>query len=178
MAGALVVCVLFSVRAYDRSHTWRGVPHFMGEAERNYPDGLSAMTRRASRAAAAGQADIAVAALDAAHARGYNRLDHLLGDPNYQRISEDPGLKALIERWAQEWLEMMQRDGTSSQIEMRVIAQAQIVLGDLKAAETAILRAIEVGGPRDADVQNDLAQIRRHMRLEELRKERGMRSQN
>ena len=78
-------------------------------------------------------------------------------------------LQTSIEQWAEEWLELMQRSETPSQIELRVIAQAQIVLGNLAAAETAILRAIEVGGPKDEDVQNDLAQIRRHLRLEKLR---------
>ena len=170
-SGAVVLCVLFSVRAHARSHTWRGVPFFMGEAERNYPNGLSAMTRKASRAAAAGQAELAIAALNAAHARGYNRLDHLLGDPNYHRISGDPGFKELVALWAEEWLVLMQHSDTPSQIELRVIAQAQIVLGDLEAAEIAILRAIEVGGPKDEDVQNDLAQIQRQMRLQRLRSE-------
>jgi hypothetical protein len=172
-SAVAVVCVLFALRANGRSHTWRGVPYFMGEAERNYPDGLSAMTRKASRAAAANQPDVAVAALNAAHARGYNRLDHLLGDPNYHRISQDPAFMALIEQWAQEWLVLMQKSAVPSQIELRVIAQAQIVLGDLDAAETAILRAIEVGGPKDEDVQKDLAEIRRHKRLEKLRRARG-----
>ena len=130
------------------------------------------MTRKASRAAAAGQAELAVSALNAAHARGYNRLDHVLGDVNYQRISADPGFKALLEQWAEEWLELMQRSETPSQMEFRVIAQAQIVLGDLEAAEAAILRAIEVGGPKDADVENDLARIRRHIRLEAVRNKR------
>jgi hypothetical protein len=172
-SAVAVVCVLFALRANGRSHTWRGVPYFMGEAERNYPDGLSAMTRKASRAAAANQPDVAVAALNAAHARGYNRLDHLLGDPNYRRISQDPAFMALIEQWAQEWLVLMQKSAVPSQIELRVIAQAQIVLGDLDAAEAAILRAIEVGGPKDEDVQKDLAEIRRHKRLERLRSARG-----
>ena len=167
-AGCIVAfCLLFSLRAYQRSHTWRGVPYFMAEAERNYPNGLSALTRKASRAAAAGQAEAAVRSLNAAHERGYNRLDHVLGDPNYQRISETPEFQALVARWAEEWLVQMQQSEDPSQIELRVIAQAQILLGDLEAAERAILRAIEVGGPKDDDVQNDLAQIRRHLRMQQ-----------
>ena len=171
--GAVVLCLLFSFRAYARSHTWISVEHFMGEAERNYPNGLSAMTRKASRAAAAYKADEAVAALNAAHARGYNRLDQVLGDPNYQHISEDEGFKALLEEWAQEWLEMIQSREAPAQVELRVIAQAQIVLGDLKAAEAAIVRAIELGGAKDAEVAQDLLNIRRYIRLEELRNKRG-----
>ena len=66
---------------------------------------------------------------------------------------------------------MIQSREAPAQVELRVIAQAQIVLGDLKAAEAAILRAIELGGAKDAEVADDLVKIRRHMRLEALRNE-------
>ena len=61
---------------------------------------------------------------------------------------------------AREWLERIQRNPRPSQIELRGIAQAQIVLGDLDAAVEAIERALAVDGPIEEDLRRDLVNLR------------------
>ena len=169
LAVTLGLLGVFVARTYQRAHVWRAAHFFMADAERNYPDGAAAKTRQAHRAAAEGDVEGAVRALRAARARGYNRLDHLLADPAYRPLMGDPRFRALMFEMANEWLERLSRNDDPSQDELRVIAQAQIVLDDLPAAERAMERALRVGGPVNDKVRSELEEIRRQMRLRGIR---------
>ena len=141
----------------------------MADVERNYPQGTAAKTNRATRAAQAGDAAAAVALLKQAHDRGYNRLDHLLM-PTYARIQNDPAFGQLKKQWAREWIERLSANPQPSQLELRVIAQAHVVLGDLMAARQEIIRAIDAGGPITGDLEQDLAELERSIRFSRLRR--------
>ena len=167
MALAAAVVVLFSVQSWERAHVWQKLEFFMFEAARNYPDGVVARTRRASRAAKGGDAAEAIASLRAARSRGYNRIDNIFRDPAYQVISRDEAFQAFMEEWAQEEITRLQASGAPSQIELRVIAQIYIVLEDLPMAEKTIRRALEVEGPIEEELRFDLKQIRRHREIRE-----------
>ena len=171
IAAALWI-VVFAARSFDRAHVWRSPGVLMADVERNYPDGTAAKTNRATRAALVGDAATAVALLEQAHARGYNRLDHLLL-PSYARIQNDPAFDQLKRQWAREWIERLSASGSPSQLELRVIAQAHVVLGDLEAARRDILRAIETGGPISEDLRDDLAELDRSIRFSRLRRRNG-----
>lgn len=166
-AGALAVLVLlgFAVRTYDRASVWETPFGFMTDAELHYPDGAAAKTRQARRAALSGDVQGAVDALNAARARGYNRLDHLLHDPAYAEAMNDPAFHAMIVEMANEWLQRLGENEDPSQMELRLIAQAYIVVGDMEAALRASERALEVGGPLDDRVREDLEELHRHFRL-------------
>ena len=156
----VVLVIAFGFRANARARYWQSAHLLMADAELNYPEGAAAKTRQARRAALAGDIDGVVEALRAAQQRGYNRLDHLLNDPAYARIQGDPSFRALLDDMAREWLERIQRNPRPSQIELRVIAQAQIVLGDLDAAVEAIERALAVDGPIEDDLRQALVNLR------------------
>jgi hypothetical protein len=167
MAIALGVGIFFSVQTWERAHVWQKLEFFMAEAARNYPDGVVARTRQASRAARGGNTSEAIASLRAARARGYNRIDNIFRDPAYQVIGQDPAFTAFMDAWANEEILRLQANSAPSQIELRVIAQIYIVLDDLPRAEETVLQAIEIEGPIGEDLQTDLEQIRRHRRIQE-----------
>ena len=160
LATALLILV-FAMRSFDRAYVWRAPFFVMADAEKNYPQGTAAKTRQATRAALVGDADTAVAALRAAYARGYNRLDHLLG-PQYNRIQDDAAFMALKREMAREWVDRVEVRPSPSQVELRAAAQGYVVLGQLDAAVRAIERALEVGGPVDEEIlHRDLERMER-----------------
>ena len=160
LATALLILV-FAMRSFDRAYVWRAPFFVMADAEKNYPQGTAAKTRQATRAALVGDAETAVAALRAAYARGYNRLDHLLG-PQYNRIQDDAAFMALKREMAREWVDRVEVRPSPSQVELRAAAQGYVVLGQLDAAVRAIERALEVGGPVDEEIlHRDLERMER-----------------
>jgi hypothetical protein len=176
-AGAAVVLGavwlgLFAWRSYERAHVWRSAHLVMADAERNYPDGTAAKTRQAVRAARAGDIETTVALLRQAHARGYNRLDHLLQEPAYAPYRDDPRFHALLVEFADGMIEHLGRSSSPSQLELHVMALAHEVRGDRAGALRALERALEVGGPIDAQIERDLAALRRQERLRERAAER------
>jgi hypothetical protein len=164
LATALLILV-FAMRSFDRAYVWRAPFFVMADAEKNYPQGTAAKTRQATRAALVGDAETAVAALRAAYARGYNRLDHLLG-PQYNRIQDDAAFMALKREMAREWVDRVEVRPSPSQVELRAAAQGYVVLGQLDAAVRAIERALEVGGPVDEEIlHRDLERMERALRF-------------
>ena len=169
--AAAVLIVLLAVRSFDRASVWQTPFTAMGDSIANYPDGVAAKTHHATAAAQAGDAGTAVALLEAAHERGYNRLDHLLM-PGYARIQGDAAFEALKREWAREWIERLTQKKRPSQHELQVVAQAQLVLNDLEAARATIVQAIEVGGPISENLRADLDEVERAIRFSRLREAR------
>jgi hypothetical protein len=158
---------LFAWRSFERAHVWRSAHLVMADAARNYPDGTAAKTRDAVRAARAGDIETSVALLRQAHARGYNRLDHLLQEPAYAPYLEDPRFRALLVEFADGMLESLGRNPSPSQLELHVMALAHEVRGDTASAVRALERARELGGPIDAQIERDLGALRARQRLKE-----------
>jgi hypothetical protein len=169
--AACVVIVLFAVRSFDRARVWRTPFTAMADSVSNYPNGVAAKTQRATAAAQAGDALTAVALLTEAHARGYNRLDHLLA-PSYGPIQGRREFEALKQQWAREWIDRLSKKESQSQHELQLVAQAQLVLGDLEAARATVQRAIELGGPITQNLEVDLDEIERAIRFSRLRDSR------
>jgi hypothetical protein len=64
-------------------------------------------------------------------------------------------------------LEHLGRSDSPSQLELHVMALAHEVRGDTDEAVRALERALAVGGPIDAQIERDLAGLRRNQRLKE-----------
>jgi len=165
---AMLLCLAFAIRSFDRATIWESPFRVMADAVKHYPEGVAAKTQGATRAAQFGDARTAVELLEAARARGYNRLDHLLM-PGYATIQDEPMFVELKQRWAREWIERLSLDDSPSQHELQLIAQAQVVLGDLEAARETIVVAIEQGGPITPNLEVDLVEIERAIRFSRLR---------
>jgi hypothetical protein len=174
LVGGLVVLLssVFAVQANARAGIWKTAFGLMTDAELHYPEGTAAKTREARRAALAGDVEGAVAALRAAYARGYNRLDHLLQDSAYAPLRSDPRFSALLTEIAVEWRDRLGSSESPSQIELRAVAQANVVLEDYEAALRALERALEVGGPVDEEIRYDIEEVERALRFQELRRKR------
>lgn len=172
LAAAGVVLALLAVRSFDRARVWQTPFTAMADSIAHYPDGVAAKTQRATAAAQAGDAQTAVALLEEAHARGYNRLDHLLL-PGYGPIQSDPEFVALKKRWAREWIARLSSQAQPSQHELRLVAQAQLVLEDLPAARDTLRRALELEGPIGETLEVDLEEVERAIRFSRLRESRS-----
>jgi len=166
--AAALLLVAFAARSFDRAMIWRSPFLVMADAVEHYPEGVAAKTQLATGAAQAGDADRAVELLESAHRRGYNRLDHLLMT-GYAPIQGDPAFVKLKQRWAREWIERLSRNDSPSQHELQLIAQAQVVLGNLQSARDTVRRAIEQGGPITESLEADLAEVERAIRFSRLR---------
>ena len=65
----------------------------------------------------------------------------------------------LKNQMADEWLARLGKNTNPSQIELRMIAQAHIVLEDLPAALAAIERGITLPGPLTQELRGDAEQL-------------------
>jgi hypothetical protein len=176
VALALVGLLLvhFAVASHGRASVFRSAEMLMADAELNYPNGAAANTRKASRAARMGDFPTAVRHLRLAHERGYNRLDHLLQDPNYGPMQEYPEFVELKHAMADDWIGRLGHKQSPSQIEARAIAQAYIVKDDLPAALRVIEAATLVPGPMTDELRGDADMLRREIdRRARLRRPRG-----
>ncbi len=157
----------FASATHARAYVFRSVDSFMADTERHYPDGAAAATRKASRAAREGDFPAAVQYVRAAQARGYNRLDHILQDPALSAMQGYPEFDVIMVEMANEWLERLTPNPRPSQIELRAIAQAHIVLDDLPTALLTIERGLELPGPISAKLEADVVMLKRQISLNE-----------
>ncbi|MFP6640175.1 MAG: hypothetical protein VCC04_08020 [Myxococcota bacterium] len=179
----IVIAALVLIQAgqltHARSRVFQSADALMLDAERNYPDGAAANTRKASRAASRGDFEGAVYYLRAARGRGYNRVDHLLQDPAYAPMQEHPGFLELKHEMADDWILRLSRQPDLHHYSARALAQAYIVKDDLSAAaavlEAASARPGPIGQALLDDVERIRAQIAFRERLEAVRS-RGRKS--
>jgi uncharacterized membrane protein YhaH (DUF805 family) len=170
LGAGLAWTLVFAVQANARASIWRSAETMMADSERNYPDGAAANTRKAGRAARQGDFAGAVRYLEAAHARGYNRLDHILIDPAYGPMQSYPPFVELKREMASEWIERLGPKAESSQVEARALAQAYIVLDDIESALRVVESAANLPGPITSDLQADAEKLRAELaRRERLR---------
>jgi hypothetical protein len=170
-AIAIVLAVLwlgfFYTQSHKRAGIWKNGFTMMADAEKNYPEGLAAQTRIAKRRALAGDAEGTVRALRAAYARGYNRLDHIITDPGYDRVRRDPVFAELVREIALDWIERYEQIEEPQQAEYRLMAQAYIVLDDLDAAIRNIESGLKVEGPFTEALRDDREALLRKKRIRE-----------
>jgi len=162
-AGLLIV--LFANASHGRAAVYRTADSLMLDAERNYPNGVAANTRKASRAARNGDFEAAVRHLKLAQARGYNRLDHLLQDSSFGPMQNYPDFVEVKREMADEWLGRLGANPNPSQVEARSIAQAWIVKDDLEMALRVIERAVATPGPMTHELEGDADVLRREVAL-------------
>ena len=155
--------LVFAYQAHARAGVWTTADSLMLDAAIHYPEGVAARTREARRRALAGDVDGAVASLRSAMGRGYNRLDHLLQDPAYHPLHQAPPFRALMDEMAREMVERLTARERPSQMQWRVVAQAQVVLGEPEAAAASLENAIAADGPLTERSQQELEELRRQL---------------
>jgi hypothetical protein len=140
--ASIVIAILVLLHAgqltENRSRVFVSPESLMSDAERNYPEGVAASTRRATRAAREGRFDDAVRYLQVARVRGYNRVDNLLQDPSFGPMQSHPGFVAIKHEMADDWIVRLSQKKEISHYTARALAQAYIVK-DQYAKAAAVL---------------------------------------
>ena len=168
LVGAFLLWLLwFSWQTYEQAPVYRSAEALMAEAERNYPEGAASQIRRAGREAALGNVAVAVEHLRAARARGYNRVDHLIGDQRYDSLRSDPGFIALRDEMADDWIIRLELDPDPSHYKARALAQAYVAKGDLRGALEVIEGAAARPGPIGDGLRSDAEQLRSQIAFED-----------
>jgi hypothetical protein len=156
IVAALCVCALFAFRSHERAAIWRSAGFVLADAAKNYPRGVSASLQRAKAAALVGDATAAVAEIRHAMDRGYNRFEQLLQDPGYEPIRQTQAFQGVVRDTAQMWIDASKSWEDPTQIELRRIAAAHAVRGEIDEAVALLRRALLRGGPVDDGVRADL----------------------
>ena len=164
---AVLLCLSYSSQARERSGVWTSEQEVMDDAIRNYPDGKIAKhadkvatLTRAEAAARAGKNAEAITELRSLHARGFDAIDLLLFHPAFVPLISDPDYRALLREIGQKLFRDFEGKRELSQYQYQQIGLSYFVHGELDAAEGALMRALEIGGPGDADVQTYLMKVR------------------
>jgi hypothetical protein len=175
--GLTLLLAHFAYASYSRTSIFRTPEGLMADAERNYPEGAAANTRKASRAARQGDYSAAMVHLRAAHVRGYNRVDYLLQDSAYAAMQDHPEFMALKLEMARDWISRLGKISELSHYKARALAQAYVVTDELDLAVAALERAAEAGGPIAETLRADALAIQRKIDLRKrLEARRGSRA--
>ncbi len=159
--AALAVLLAFGWQSTHRARLWQSEMLLLLDAAKNYPRGGTAAYLEALRAAERGDAVRAVLALRRAEERQAARFAVLLEDPGLAKVRAAPEFQALLREMAGRWIERSRSLGIQSQPELRLRALAHRVRDDRAAAIAALETALALGGPLDAELRMDLAQLRR-----------------
>ena len=156
--GALIAW--FAWQSAERAPLWRSETLLLVDAARHYPDGISAHFLRARSAAQAGDAEAAVAALQAVADRGLDRFMAVRDDPGLAPLRDDPAFRRVIRAMAGRWIERARQRGYATQPELRVLGLAHLEREEHADAVVALEASLRVGGPLDAVVRAELAEAR------------------
>lgn len=156
IAVAVLVCVVFAFRSHERASIWRSPAFVLADAAKHYPEGVSASLLRAKRAAQARDAEATASEIRKAIARGYNRFEQLLQDPSFESVRYTQPFQAVVRETAQMWIDAGRDWENPTQLELRRIASAHAVRGEREQAVVLLRRALERGGPVDADIRAEL----------------------
>jgi len=160
VAGLLLV-VVFTTRSAERAPVFRTNLAMMQDAARHYPDGMQAHLLRGHAAASQGDAERATRAFRRAVELGFTDLEQLVENPQLQPLKRHPGFRALLAEIATRNIARLRGPERPTQVELRELALAYSVRGDLAAAIRSLERALEEGGPYDASIRAELEELRR-----------------
>jgi hypothetical protein len=159
VALGAALCALFAVRAHQRAALWRSPFLLLADAALHYPDGVSANLSRSRVAAQAGDAEATARSLRAALARGFNRFEQLASDPVYDTVRNSASFEAVARDMAAVWIEAGKAWDDPTQGELRRLASAHALRGERDEAVALLRRALVTGGPFDAAIRQDLADL-------------------
>ena len=161
-AGALAgiaLALFFAVRSEARGRLWREPTLLFLDSARHYPDGYPAQMMRARRAAQQGDAAEAAAALRAAHARGASDFMAVADDPALAPIAASPEFAAVLQEMATRFVETNPVGTDTDQATLHLLAHAELIRGNARAAAQALAAAIRAGGLQDAVLRQELAAL-------------------
>jgi hypothetical protein len=160
---AVAACLLagfYLVRTADYARIWRSPALVYAESMRNFPEGRAAYEHRAANAARVGDAEAAAAALRVLTDRGESRFEHLVTDPRWASVREDPRVKEVIRERATWWIEQQHEIGRLTWMEHRLLAHAHMVRGEYRDAARHLEVALSSAPIQTDLIERELAEIR------------------
>jgi hypothetical protein len=159
-AAALALGVAFGARAFDRAGIWASPARILSDSAEHYPNGRNARLVEARRAAQAGDPDTAITALRRAWLLGFNHYEQLQSDPALASLHGDPRFESLVREIATSWVERIEAMPHPTQIELHTLALAHLARGERDVAIRVLEGALAKGGPIDARIRDEIAQLR------------------
>ncbi len=160
IACSLALAAFFGVRSAERAGVWRNETRLFLDAERHYPDGGPANFLQARRAAQAGDVAGAIEALRGAEERGFANFMNLPNDPALAPIARTQAFYDFVRAMAGRWIERSRGWGHMNQAQYHLLAHAHMLRDEIPEAKTALEKAIAAGGPQEAVLRSELAQLR------------------
>jgi len=162
LAGALAgvaLAAFFAVRTDARARLWREPTLLFLDSAAHYPDGYPAQMMRARRAAQLGDAVAAAEALRAAAARGLGDFMSVVDDPALAPIATSPEFAAVVREMADRFVATNPVRADTDQATLHLLAHAQLIRDDRRAAAEAFAAAIHAGGLQDEVLREELAAL-------------------
>lgn len=166
-AAAVGLSLILATQSLQRAAIWTSEERVLADSVLHYPDGAVAThlknvatLQQSESALRAGDSAGAVEALWTLHRGDFDQIDMLLSFPPFAPLREQPRFKDLLAEMAAGLLEKYAGKDTLAQHELQQIGLAHFVRGELDAAERALERALELGGPNDDDVRQYLLNVR------------------
>jgi hypothetical protein len=166
LGAALLLCASFGFWSHARAGIWVSEDRVLADAARRWPDGVPAHLIDARRAAQAGDADTAIEHLEVARGRGWDYYGHLQQHPSFAAIRGTPRFQQLIVDFAGDTIERASKTRRHTQLDLRDIAEAHRIRGEIPEALAALEAAVALGGPLDLALRPDLVSLRAQARKE------------
>ncbi|RIL02765.1 MAG: hypothetical protein DCC71_16065 [Proteobacteria bacterium] len=160
LAVAALACAWFGWQSHSRAAIWVSEDRVLLDAARRWPDGVPAHLIAARRAALAGDLDGAIAHLELCRARGWDYYGHLQQHPAFEPIRSAPRFQRLIRDFAGDLVERASKTRRHTQLDLRDIAEAHRLRGEIPQALAALEQAVALGGPLDRDLRPQLVSLR------------------
>jgi len=159
-AAAVALCLGFGVWSHARTALWVSEDRVLADAARRWPDGVPAHLLAARRAALAGDLDRTLAELEASRARGWDYYGDMQNNRAYEAVRTTPRFQALIREMAGDLVARASKTPRHTQMDLRDIAEAHRVRGEIAEAIEALERAVLLRGPLDAELRPKLVALR------------------
>jgi hypothetical protein len=160
IACSLALAAFFGLRSAQRAGIWRDETRLYLDAERHYPDGGPASYLQARRAAQVGDVAGAIEALRRAEENGFANFMNLPNDRALAPIAGTQAFGDFVRAMAGRWIERSRGWESMNQAQYHLLAHAHLVRGEIPEAKTALEQAIAAGGPQEAVLRSELAQLR------------------
>jgi tetratricopeptide (TPR) repeat protein len=147
LAAGGALALVFALHTAARAPLWRSERLLFEDAARHHPDGGNAHFLRALRALDVGDERGAVAALEAAVARGYDRVRDLPHDALLAPLHDTPEFQALVREIAARRIAFGRERGYTSQTWLHSMAEAHGWRGEWEEAAALLEQALRTEGP-------------------------------
>jgi protein O-mannosyl-transferase len=166
LAPLAALALGFAFESHSRALLWSDPERLNAEAARNFPNGRLAKLSAARAAVARGDADAAVAALQAALGRGGLHFLQLAADPALGPLRGDERFRRMQSDLAGEAIRRLESQRRPNAFQMRTIAIAHRLRGEDAAAIAALEEAVRLDGPLEPVVRSELLRLRAQTRVE------------